>query len=366
MDKENDVLSTGSSVSPSQAELLQARRQFTEVEQKLEYLNRRLEAMQSDIEERTKILNSGTLPSKEQFDFEQALLSLEEKRDALYADIRSHESIREGLLKIIQQPQYYNKLRLFANIRELLKRSGGKLGQIEREAGFQPGYMSRLEKPGNTTEPTLSFLAAASKELGVPVDYLMYADMENMTPAEERLLSFFQKLIEDTREGILLWEAASANVLTGFSREIPKKELAQKNPLIMLKTNPDPFVDKDEFYYTSYFFRDKEVKLHGVSYSAVLKGAAAEIYIMQCSFVGQEGKNVVFKEVYLADKQGRINPVCCTAKTVSAIEAAVNSLYNEIGAAEIHAHLGKDTWSIIDAYLDPQRNSARKGEGAVR
>lgn len=50
----------------------------------------------------------------------------------------------------------FNKYTCFNNIRALLKVNPDvKIGMIEKEAGVRLGYMSRLEKPDNSSEPTL-------------------------------------------------------------------------------------------------------------------------------------------------------------------------------------------------------------------
>ena len=47
------------------------------------------------------------------------------------------------------------------------------------------GYMSRLEKPDNSSEPTLEFVATAAKMLGVSIDFLISANIDEVTPTEK-------------------------------------------------------------------------------------------------------------------------------------------------------------------------------------
>ncbi len=62
----------------------------------------------------------------------------------------------------------FNKTLCFSNIRELLRQHPEvKIGQIEKEAGIRLGYMSRLEKEGNTAEPSMEFIVTAAKLLKV-------------------------------------------------------------------------------------------------------------------------------------------------------------------------------------------------------
>lgn len=72
----------------------------------------------------------------------------------------------------------FNKTLCFSNIRELLRQNPDvKIGQIEKEAGIRLGYMSRLEKDGNTSEPSMEFVVTAAKLLKVSVDTLISVDL---------------------------------------------------------------------------------------------------------------------------------------------------------------------------------------------
>lgn len=109
----------------------------------------------------------------------------------------------------------FNKSLCFSNIRELLKENSNvKIGQIEREAGIRLGYMSRLEKDGNTAEPSMEFIATAAKLLNVSIDTLISVDLANLNSTEEYIVNFLSKLQLDTTMGKLDW-----NVETPFDIE---------------------------------------------------------------------------------------------------------------------------------------------------
>ena len=91
----------------------------------------------------------------------------------------------DGLLKFFNNRdndgcKNFNKFLLFSNIRELLKASDIKIGQIEKEAGLQNGYMSRLEKLDNSTDPSAEFLVTVSKLLKVSIDSLVSYDFHSL------------------------------------------------------------------------------------------------------------------------------------------------------------------------------------------
>ena len=105
----------------------------------------------------------------------------------------------------------FNKTLCFSNIRELLRQNPDvKIGQIEKEAGIRLGYMSRLEKDGNTSEPSMEFVVTAAKLLKVSVDTLISVDLTGLTPTEQYITSFFDKLKEDTLKDRLDWNRETA------------------------------------------------------------------------------------------------------------------------------------------------------------
>jgi len=105
----------------------------------------------------------------------------------------------------------FNKTLCFSNIRELLRQHPEvKIGQIEKEAGIRLGYMSRLEKEGNTAEPSMEFIVTAAKLLKVSIDTLISVDLTGLTPTEQYIVSFFDKLKADTLKDKLDWCRESA------------------------------------------------------------------------------------------------------------------------------------------------------------
>lgn len=105
----------------------------------------------------------------------------------------------------------FNKSRCFENIRFLLKeKTDVKIGQIEKEAGVSLGYMSRMEKPGNTSEPSTEFIVTAAKLLKVSIDTLISVDLVGLTPTEQYLVNFFDKLKSDTLQDRLDWNRETA------------------------------------------------------------------------------------------------------------------------------------------------------------
>ena len=99
---------------------------------------------------------------------------------------------------------HYDKYQVFSNIRYYLNKNPNvKIGQIEKAAGIRLGYMARLSKEDNNTEPSLKFISTAARMLGVGIDQLIYS---NIGSEYEYISAFLNKMIASTINTKLLWE----------------------------------------------------------------------------------------------------------------------------------------------------------------
>ena len=115
------------------------------------------------------------------------------------------------LEELLTNCKNFNKSLCFSNIRELLRQNPDvKIGQIEKEAGIRLGYMSRLEKEGNTSEPSVEFIVTAAKLLNVSIDTLVSVNLTGLTPTEQYIVNFFDKLKTDTLADKLDWNRETA------------------------------------------------------------------------------------------------------------------------------------------------------------
>ena len=70
--------------------------------------------------------------------------------------------------------------------------------------------MSRLEKDGNTAEPSVEFIVTAAKLLKVSLDTLVSINLTGLTPTEQYIVNFFDKLKADTLADKLVWNRQTA------------------------------------------------------------------------------------------------------------------------------------------------------------
>ena len=266
---------------------------------------------------------------------------LVEQRNRLDELVKEKETLQS---RFIETSKNFDKNKLFRNIRELASAKNAKLGQIERRAGCQPGYMSRLEKPGNTTDPSVEFVVTAAKELEVSLDLLIYSDFSKIKPAEAYIIRFVENLIKDTRDDVLFWESENMD-----------EALASA-----VHDNPDfvfnhPFFEYDVFsgslWYKSQFFPGSGVTWSGNSYSCRLKGSTAEIFIMRCADgLKKINRGNDYLEIYLVDSN-KVNLLFCTAQTGETMISVADRLYEEVETYMSHIHVNEDVKSIIDTYM---------------
>lgn len=192
------------------------------VEQKIDDYNSRLGELEDATQRWERISESADSKEayylSEEYGTEENILAryktLEKKRNQWASYLTQLEDL-------IGEYKNFNKTLCFSNIRELLRQNSDvKIGQIEKEAGIRLGYMSRLEKEGNTAEPSMEFIVTAAKLLKVSIDTLITVDLTGLTPTEQYIVSFFDKLKADTLKDKLDWNRETAFNLNRMEADI--------------------------------------------------------------------------------------------------------------------------------------------------
>ena len=262
----------------------------------------------------------------------------------------------DGLLKYFynrdnDECKNFNKFLLFSNIRELLKNSNIKIGQIEKEAGLQNGYMSRLEKLDNSTDPSAEFLVTASKLLKVSIDSLVSYDFHSLTETELYLLKVIDKFRIDTMNGKLDWQIEASDILNeGLS-----DDTAIQHPLF--ETHEVYFDGKSDYpeAHTITSFNSMAygptTSIVGDCYNLSLKNYS-KIYIMNIEkLITRWGEESAFsKEIWLVKYDDK-KECLVSEKYAPALTEAVELLYKEIANYVIRPKLKKDTREILDGFL---------------
>ncbi len=272
------------------------------------------------------------------------LLKLEEKKRSLRGEIQDIDreliSIQKELdtsEAVFNRAGNFDKYLLFRNIRELLKSSDVKLGQIEREAGCQAGYMSRLEKGRSTTDPSVEFVVTAAKLLKVPVDLLLFGHIAELSSTEMYIISFLEKLIKDTDADKLEWVTQSAYEV----------ENSYNHPLYTLERIPSDDEREGSFeglVFCSHSF-GVNTGIHGPCSFLKLKQDAV-LYLMDISSGAETAK-----EIWMVNPGKKPAYLCSTTGRVE-ITARVEELSDAVTAYGEGPQVREDIREIIDAFMD--------------
>ncbi len=259
----------------------------------------------------------------------------------------------------LKQRQYnpvgkkFNKYMCFSNIRELLKTSDVKIGQIEKEAGCQPGYMSRLEKKTNTTEPSLEFLLTASKMLNVSLDVLMTVDLKELNPTEKYLITFIQKLNQDTIGDKLEWDRESADSLNRLEADMSGYV---EHPLFDYET----FYEESDCEYpneaTRIVFVSRNFNCNtyiaGDCFKLKMKNKSV-LYLMDISknIYHTGDTNITAKEIWMYTPGVGVQ-FLVSDHDISQIAELVGKLFDTVKKCMQHPKVKREIKSIIDAFLN--------------
>lgn len=246
----------------------------------------------------------------------------------------------------------FNKYICFANIRELLKGSAVKIGQIEKEAGCQLGYMSRLDKLGTSSEPSAEFIVTAAKMLNASLDTLLTVNLAEMTPTERYLEDFLEKLQKDTNADKLEWVIETADELANLEADMNGYV---EHPLFEYKT----FYEEGEAGYpeeVSHIVFESDsfgprTGINGDCYHLRLKGGSI-LYLMDiCKSFYHAGDSDVFaKEIWMFTP-GAGTQMLANNRGTAQLAPMVNALASTVAERMKHPRVKKELKNVIDAFM---------------
>lgn len=238
---------------------------------------------------------------------------------------------------------------IIANIYYIAKKKGVRIGELEVSAGVSAGYLSRLNREDNTTIPSVEALCGIAKRLEVTVDYLVTADLGDLSKGEQYILSFLEKIAQDTIGEYLEWEKETPKML----REIPVRYEQPDHPLFESRVegiDPVSGYPIETICYNSTFVENGEMIINGDSFHAILPYADAALYIMNVT--RQEklvDKHYFELEVYLI--QNGAQPICATYGYRKEIQESLRKVYEVIRDKFDHKGLKKEVKKVLDQYM---------------
>lgn len=273
--------------------------------------------------------------------------------DAMGKESRILNGFVDTLQELLPSGKNFNKNLCFSNIRELLKRNPNvKIGQIEKEAGIRLGYMSRLEKEGNTAEPSMEFIITAAKLLNVSIDTLVTVDLAGLTPHEQYITKFFDKLKSDTLADKLDWKRETAFVLNNMESDING---CTDHPLFSLETFTEEINEGDSEEVTKVVFQSKSfgfnTHIKDDCFNLRLKNGTV-LYLMNVSrSVYRVGDpNAAAIEVWLYVPRTDCS-VLVSSRDKTQVAPMSVSLYQTVKTQMEHPKINKGALSAIDAFM---------------
>lgn len=246
----------------------------------------------------------------------------------------------------------FNRTLFFDNIAFKLKETGKKIGELENEAGVSPGYISRTSKDGNT-KPGIDFIMKVAAALSISVDTLLKVDLSKLTPTEQYIYSFIDKLVKDTVAGKLDWNRETADYL---NNRLEKNDFGYcEHPLFEEET----FFEKGEMDYpdkvTRIVFTSHSYDVHtwiaGDCYYLEMKDYTY-LYIMNIckSVYNRRDPETRVKEIWMY-KNGTKQFLCST-KDTTRLSAYIEFLYATVAEDSKHPKVQKEIKNVIDAFME--------------
>ena len=234
----------------------------------------------------------------------------------------------------------FNKTRCINNITYLAKSKGIKIGDIESVAGVSAGYLARINKEESKASPSIELLVNVANRLEVSLDTLITIDCSSISPAEQYVIGFLTKLIENTESGEEHWwleagktmEACGVNIDSGFAQ----------HPLFRNRSD-----DSNEVEYNSLFHLEESVEHCYDAFRLVFFGRALYITKIDFCYGSSEGTKTEFE--FYSVKNHKVEPICSSANKT--FETILSNLYHVAEKSSKEPSVSKDLRSDIDSYL---------------
>lgn len=245
----------------------------------------------------------------------------------------------------------FDKDILFGNIAYLLKEREKKIGELESDAGVSPGYISRTSKEENT-RPGIDFIVKVAEVFEVSMDTLLRVKLYEISSTEKYILSFLEKLNQDTIQEELDWKREIPDSLNHQDDDILDKPI---HPLFEYKEyfqeNGSEYPDLVKRYVfmsrefgTNTWIEDDCFNLkinHGVT-----------VYVMNLSKMTYKygDKNNKGKEVWLYS--GGTPEYLCGNSSDNELGFLVDNLYSSIAEYSKHPKIDERFRKAIDSFMN--------------
>ena len=248
---------------------------------------------------------------------------------------------------------FYDRKLLLSNINVLKERIGVKTGDLESNAGVSPGYFSRLNKEDSKASPSIEVICVVAANLGVTVDDLLTVDFSKMNPTQEYLLSFMNKMIDDTKQDNVYWSKETAEELNSLE---PDYDGYVSHPLFGVETYKDWAESGEGEEVTRTCMKSMgygyNTKVWGNCYRLRLKNGVT-VFVMHVGMNSytERSHDVESLELWMYSPQTGRQGVCVSIGQ-GAFSMKLKELHREIEKAEYRPKIKKDLRYAIDAFME--------------
>lgn len=245
----------------------------------------------------------------------------------------------------------FNPKTLFDNIDFLIKNQNRKIGEVENEAGVSAGYISRTSKDGGS-RPGIDFIMKIAHVLHVSIDTLLKVDISSLTPTERYLISFLEKLEQDTTHDLLDWDRLTAESLNNMDTD---QNGNTEHPLFNLHT----FYERGESEYpdevTRVVFVSNSFGVHTAinddCFELKLKnGAYLHLMNISKSVYRTNDPDAFAIEVWMS-MPGQAPQYLCSDHGHSKLADFIDNLYAAVVENTKHPKVKQEFRYIIDSFM---------------
>lgn len=245
----------------------------------------------------------------------------------------------------------FNPKILFDNIDFLIKNQNRKIGEVENEAGVSAGYISRTSKDGGS-RPGIDFIMNVARVLHVSIDTLLKVNIASLTPTERYLISFLEKLEQDTTHDLLDWDRLTAESLNNMDTD---QNGNTDHPLFEFRSFCE---ENDEGYpaevsrvvFVSHSF-DVHTAIHGDCFELRMKnGAYLHIMSVSKSKYRMDDTSAFAKEIWMS-MPTQTPQYLCSDYGHSKLADFIDNLYAAVAENTKHPKVKQEFRYIIDSFM---------------
>lgn len=326
-----------------------------QIQDKKIFLDNLINKAETELKTLQDVLKS-TTPADRQSEVSNYIESIHCPMDALEKYVSDYQCLLDKLrdiqteyVNILEKCKNFNKKLCFSNIRKLLSENANvKIGQIEKAAGVRVGYMSRLEKEDNLSEPAIEFVVTAARYFNVSLDLLISIDLSVLTESDRYVLNVLDKLKLDTINNKLKWDLETANALNDL-------EQIDINEKVISVLFVDDVTENDGEITRKFIFKSNTFGTYTVitdnCYGLRLKnGTYLWLMNVGSDIPFKDNKRVSAREIWICGNHESPQYLVSNADC-AALSLAVNKLFDVVQSRIIRPRLTDDVINSLDAFM---------------